>query len=208
MWSHEHSDALPDQRGRGGACRFHVFGRIRIEVGGWKRLGHQQMVPVHVTMMGIAHVRGGLLLVGQTMRSCVRNSALAVAMLLAISCGERQEVLYPDRAAAQQAGAIDRGWVPVWVPKSARAIHEIHDLDTNRSMMSFSFDAGEPLNLGSACTQVQRDALRPVPFAKTWWPNDVPPTQSVSHRHVYYACQDGAYVAVSPRDGEAHYWRP
>lgn len=136
------------------------------------------------------------------------NTALAAAVLLAVSCGERQEVLYAKRADAERAGAIDRGWIPVWVPQTAHTIHEIHDLATNRSMMSFSFDANESLNFGPSCSQVHRDRLRPVPFAKPWWPSDVPPSQFVTHRHVYYACKDGAYVAVSPGKGEAFYWRP
>lgn len=41
-----------------------------------------------------------------------------------------------------------------------------------------------------------------------WWPNDVPPSQFVTHRHVYHACKDGAYVAVSTGKGETFYWRP
>ena len=124
------------------------------------------------------------------------------------SCRERPEVLYPDAAAARQAGAVRRGWIPDWLPKSSRNIHEIHDLDTNQEMLAFSFSPADTPDLARLCKQVQRDGLKPVPFSVRWWPNDVPPSPLVTHRHVYHECPGGAYVAVSVQDGELFYWRP
>ena len=122
------------------------------------------------------------------------------------ACGERREVFYAD--AARQASAIERGWIPEWLPRSARDIREIHDLDTNQSMLAFSFDCADVPKLGTSCKQIGREQLRPAPFSVAWWPNDVPPPDFVTHRHVYHHCEDGGYVAVATTGGELFRWRP
>jgi hypothetical protein len=124
------------------------------------------------------------------------------------SCGERPEVFYADAMAARRAGAVERGWVPDWLPKSARAIHEVHDIDTNQSLLAFSFDPGDGPVLTESCSPIQSDAPEPVPFTASWWPSDVPPSSSVTHRHAYFRCQNDGYAAVSVKDGQLFYWRP
>jgi len=39
---------------------------------------------------------------------------------------------------ARLEGAFRRGWLPLWLPDDAYAIHEYHDLDTNIRAISFS----------------------------------------------------------------------
>jgi hypothetical protein len=124
------------------------------------------------------------------------------------SCNERPEVFYGDAAAARQDGAVARGWIPDWLPKGAHDIHELHDIDTNRSLLAFSFDPTSGPVLTPTCVEIQREELKPVPFTASWWPNDVPPSPFVTHRHAYYKCQDGAYLAVSDKDGQLYHWRP
>ena len=41
-----------------------------------------------------------------------------------LSRGEFHEAYYVDIAAAQKGGAVQRGWIPEWLPKTARALHE------------------------------------------------------------------------------------
>ena len=43
---------------------------------------------------------------------------------------------YPTLAAAHADGALERGWIPPWIPDSARNLREAHDLDTNRRWLS------------------------------------------------------------------------
>jgi len=134
--------------------------------------------------------------------------ALGIA-ITANSCNERPEVSYPDRTAAEAAGAVSRGWIPEWIPKSARQIHEMHDVDTNTSILAFRFDGNEAIDLTRVCEQVSRKELPAVPLRASWWPNDVPPSDLATHRHVYYSCDSGeAYLAISTQQGEAYYWRP
>jgi hypothetical protein len=133
---------------------------------------------------------------------------LLLAGLLVTSCGERAEVFYADGSAARRAGAVERGWIPGWLPKSARDIHEVHDIDTNQGLLTCSFDPADGPVLTQSCVQIGREALGSVPFTVSWWPNDVPPSSLATHRHVYYRCQNEAFLAVSVKDGQLYYWHP
>lgn len=44
---------------------------------------------------------------------------------------ETVEGIYATYAEAERAGAVERGWIPAFVPRSATEIEEVHDLDTN-----------------------------------------------------------------------------
>jgi len=64
---------------------------------------------------------------------------LPAALLLSLAaCSEQVEETYPTWAEAQRAGAVDRGWVPAFVPSSARQIEDTHDLDSNRQTLRFT----------------------------------------------------------------------
>jgi hypothetical protein len=142
------------------------------------------------------------------MRRSLLPQTLALLATIVSACGERKEVFYANAVEAREARAIERGWIPAWIPRSARDIREIHDLDTNRSMLALSFDPAEVPKLEPSCRQIGRERLRPAPFRVAWWPNDVPPSAVATHRHVYYQCQDGGYVAAHTKDGELFHWRP
>jgi hypothetical protein len=151
-------------------------------------------------------VRGALTILPCAAVGVRSVAALLLAGAIVASCSERQEAFYQDAAGARRAGAVERGWIPDWLPQGARAIHEVHDLDTNQSLLAFSFDPADGPVLTQSCTQIQREALEAVPFSASWWPDDVPPSSLVTHRHVYYRCQNGAFVAVSVEDGQLYYW--
>lgn len=59
-------------------------------------------------------------------------------MLLCSACSEIMEERYANMAEAERAGAIERGWVPRFVPASARNIRDVHDLDTNAQDLTFT----------------------------------------------------------------------
>lgn len=44
---------------------------------------------------------------------------------------------YPTYAEAEQDSAIARGWIPAYIPRSAREIREVHNVDTNRQWLRF-----------------------------------------------------------------------
>jgi hypothetical protein len=64
---------------------------------------------------------------------------LSAALLLSLAaCSEQVEETFPTWAEAQRAGAVDRGWLPAFVPSSARQIEDTHDLDSNRQTLQFT----------------------------------------------------------------------
>ena len=62
-------------------------------------------------------------------------AALAYAWVV---LSELQVAEYPTLAAARTDGAIARGWIPAWMPDSARRLREVHDLDTNERWLALT----------------------------------------------------------------------
>jgi hypothetical protein len=50
---------------------------------------------------------------------------------------ENVEARYATYAEAEDDSAVDRGWIPPFVPRSAVRIREFHNLDTNRQWLRF-----------------------------------------------------------------------
>jgi len=132
----------------------------------------------------------------------------SVLIITCTACTEQQEASYADLAAAERAGAIQRGWVPDWLPQSARGLREVHNLDTNQNMLAFRYDPSDQLAVPKSCSPVRPSEVPPIPFAASWWPSDVPPSKFVTHRHAFFSCETGrAFLALSASEGEAYYWR-
>lgn len=51
--------------------------------------------------------------------------------------GERNYYELSDGSEAFEAGVIERGWLPEWLPKDIENIHLYYDLDTNERALSF-----------------------------------------------------------------------
>jgi len=93
-------------------------------------------------------------------------SRVAAALVVTCTaCAEQQEASYADLAAADRAGAIQRGWIPDWLPKSARGLREVHNVDTNQSMLAFRYDVSGQLTVPNNCSQVLPSEVALIPFA-------------------------------------------
>lgn len=68
----------------------------------------------------------------------MRSVATTLLALLLLGCSEQIDETYLTYADAQRAGAIERGWVPSFVPSSARDLKDTHDLDTSRQTLRFT----------------------------------------------------------------------
>jgi len=124
-------------------------------------------------------------------------------------CDETPEVYYPGYEVAISSDAIVRGWIPVWLPKSAIEIREKHNLDTNQSMLAFRFNGSEKVEVASGCERIEPINLKEPPFKVSWWPGDVPASRLSTYRHSFYSCEGGkAFLALSAKLGEGFYWRP
>ena len=60
-----------------------------------------------------------------------------LALVCSSACVEVQRAEYPSFAAAERSGAVARGWIPAFVPRSAVGIVEAHDLDLNTQRLRF-----------------------------------------------------------------------
>ncbi len=94
--------------------------------------------------------------------------------LAVLGCLERIESSYATLGEAKRDGAIERGWIPGFLPPSAREIHEVHDLDTNSTRGSCLFDRSDLSVLRSALVELDREELAgveiPPPRGVRWWP--------------------------------------
>jgi hypothetical protein len=123
-------------------------------------------------------------------------------------CGEYKDSMYADFAAAKADGAVERGWIPGWIPTTSVEIKEAHDLDTHRSALALRFSEKEEWSVPEHCERIEREDVPSSPIHPSWWPSDIPPNSLITHRHTYYACEESAFVAVSQSQGEFFYWRP
>jgi hypothetical protein len=133
--------------------------------------------------------------------------ALILFSVTLVACSEQIDEKYPDLDAAKKAGAIERGWLPEWLPRTSREINASHDLDTNISTLMLRFSSGEGWTPPPSCSGA---SVADVPAAHGGrdWPSDVPPRFSTP-RHAYLKCEGGtAFLAVNTHTGELYYWRP
>lgn len=135
-------------------------------------------------------------------------TVVALVLTLLASCGERQEHFYPDLAAAKAAGAVERGWIPPWVPKSAKGFHEIHDVDTNQSMLRWSYEDSEKFAIHESCV-AKSGAIPDTSFRSSGWPTDWADDSTRSASYAFFACEDGkAIMALQHAGTQVWYWRP
>jgi hypothetical protein len=138
---------------------------------------------------------------------------IKVVILIFISIGlagckdsDLSEQHYANYSQVTSDHAIDRGWVPDWLPANATNIYELHNIDTNYSMLRFSFPAGTELKPPSACAQIDPSKAPQPRYSRSWWPRDVPPSSFVTHRHVFLLCGE-TYIAFSNNQGEGFAWQ-
>jgi hypothetical protein len=97
-------------------------------------------------------------------------SLLALGLLALAGCRETYRARYATYRDAEQRGAVQRGWIPAFVPRSATDIAEAHQLDMNTQRLRFRAPEAElralvaglrPLSLEEARSpSVRAPALR------------------------------------------------
>jgi hypothetical protein len=68
----------------------------------------------------------------------MRRLATTISFLLLLGCNEKIDESYSTYSEAKRAGAVERGWIPAFVPTSARDLEDSHDLDTSRQTLRFT----------------------------------------------------------------------
>lgn len=125
-------------------------------------------------------------------------------MLMACA-GETYEVNYDTLHIAQASGAIQRGWLPAWLPREAKNIYEVHNLDSNAAMWAAEVPVGAEVSLPSNCSAVASSQLPDAPFKRRWWPEGVPQRRGVSEPFHYFRCGD-QNVALAAAGGRLVGW--
>jgi hypothetical protein len=99
---------------------------------------------------------------------------LLVAVTRCSACDTFEE-RYTTFREAEQAGAIRRGgWVPTWTPQTARDIVEIHNIDTNYQLLTYTFDVYATTAFLAACSSVEKTHVAlPRLAPPTWWPPEL-----------------------------------
>lgn len=126
----------------------------------------------------------------------VRVGTTAAILSLLAACGEDRYSHYPNYTAAVDAGAVDRGWLPSYVPTSATEIAEAHDIDLNTQRLRFRLPpsearamvaAMEPVPLGHLSQREPRPRLPtlPGPWPKELESGGTPVGGSIDSLHAY-----------------------
>ena len=56
----------------------------------------------------------------------------------------------------EAAGLIAAGWLPEFLPRSAKQIEETHNIDTNEVSATFTYDIGDVQSVEAACSKVSQ----------------------------------------------------
>ncbi|MGH7027225.1 hypothetical protein [Brevundimonas sp.] len=136
----------------------------------------------------------------------MRFFAVSLIALLASACDEVVHERHSDFQAARQAGAIERGWIPAFVPSSAYDIRDQHDLDSAAQTLSFRLppDDVPAMLVGlKRAPDSEAETTRGVIAAAGWKSDRAQIT-------VYQTCRNGdaAALAVNARTGAAFYQAP
>lgn len=104
---------------------------------------------------------------------------MSVALCISLTCvlagchDTRSESFYPSLPEAERDGAITRHWIPDFLPRSSRNIHDIGDLSPSRVWCAFEFLPADSEQFRKSLKAVGSlpPAVRHVPTpGKSWWP--------------------------------------
>lgn len=146
------------------------------------------------------------------MRDSGNQWALVAALLFNTSC-KRMDVdenIYRDAPAAIAAGAVERGWLPFFLPTSATAIYESHNVDTNDVWVHFQVKVNDVKAYVEHCRRIDRDTAvaRVGKNSPAWWPSFLEKkiSEAGGAGYTFYICADGGYSGVDGK-GRVFYWR-
>lgn len=137
--------------------------------------------------------------------------------------GTEFHITYPDYEAMVDDGALERGWVPDFVPESSTDFEESHNLDTNRSWMRFSAPTAELDAMLAGLEPISGEKVtfprRPPGFFVTWWPADLTGGAQKDSKYAFYRCNEmydqggeqrvrTGFLAVERGSNTVWHWRP
>jgi hypothetical protein len=132
-----------------------------------------------------------------------------MTILVAAACQETFESRFDNHAALERSSSSRGDWIPKWVPSSARDIYERHNIDTNASLLRFSYGSPDEPPFGSACKPTATHCGRGSHLSADWWPDDLGSERAPSDRYQLFECaEESGCLAVVKSEKEAFFWRP
>jgi hypothetical protein len=136
---------------------------------------------------------------------------LAVGALLLAGCQKTRNT-YPSRAEAERAGAVQRGWVPAWIPDAATSIEEAHDLGTGRQRLKLHLPASAAEALVTSLERLRVWDICPskgLPRIDGDWPRELEaaePAWRLRYRRAPGAGESVLAVAIEEGTGAVYAW--
>ena len=122
---------------------------------------------------------------------------------------------YPSLAEARAAGAIDRGWIPDFLPPNATHLREVHRIDSNERWLAFTAPLPELRAMASQLAPLSYESARrtanrswvvggdwPPELSKRFW--HTPRSTSLLSYHISKA--ERYCVAIEWRTGRGWGW--
>jgi hypothetical protein len=153
----------------------------------------------------------------------VRTAILLVVVAMLAGC-ESRESRYPSVEAARADGAMQRGWIPEFLPASAHDIRLSYDLDSNEIWLRFGY---APDSLAGMLVAFQKedpaitDDYPRMPRRGRWRPESLTRENTTNSSATYdgvYWCDRTRYsitgradrargfLVVEPAKDTAYYW--
>ena len=134
------------------------------------------------------------------------GSLVAATLLLfsAIACSERLESKYATGAEALKVDA-GHGWLPVFLPKDATRIQELHDLDSNDFWGTFDGSTiTSPMTFCKDATKLSGVSIQDP--GVNWWPKSLTGEVYSSNAWALYRCAGSNATLIAPAAGHARYF--
>lgn len=133
--------------------------------------------------------------------------ALAAMFLCACELTDLKSFQYENWSEAQKASP--KGWIPDFLPRSATAIRETRNIETNEQWMRFDFAGTDFSQLKASCPETSR-AIEVFPRRPMvlWWPSKLNSNaKEFPPAYVLYQCPDNIWLAIEFPPGRAFLWR-
>jgi hypothetical protein len=149
------------------------------------------------------------------MKAALRLGVLCLAAVVSrCSYDDVVTASYASRSEARESGAIDRGWIPAWMPESAADIREAHALDTNCRWGLFNFSPTDAEHIRSALAPepvAPSEGRCEIPSRIEWWPillRGTPDPARVRDAALesYRTKANDLVVVVNWKQGRVYYW--
>ncbi|HEY5803052.1 MAG TPA: hypothetical protein VIT90_05095 [Lysobacter sp.] len=145
------------------------------------------------------------------LRSIADLMRLILVPLLCLSVAARAwetlDTSFSTAKEAVDAGMVEKGWIPDWLPQDATGLREVHDVDSNASELSFASPTFSQIHLPSDCRPIAYKDTVPARIGRDWWPAE----DVLGRSYTFFRCQadhtEYRFVGISRAEGRALHWR-